>query len=585
MRAGGGLIHRLPIGDRLGAPAKTRPNAPTRVRGLKRTVLGARCGVPSRLWRVWPRSVVDLDTGGPVRADHAKYSGAKTMNVSNRNRAFRASRPQRQATTDKAKRSWGSTHHRPACGRVLCVIALVLVTASAWAQPGSVDASFNADDTPGKVIFGDALDHQIVLDMAVDSQGRIVVAYASLLGTVRGPFIFVDGLYIRRHLPSGALDLTFGVAGVVSAQLNWSFFGDDVALALGASDEIFVGFSSEETPPPIEVRGPTNIGFAVEKFSAAGIWERSNYVQFDLAPNASEQLSNMVRCGSSLILVGGAHNGTHLDAAVAKLSTESLDLDSGFSGDGKVTFGIDLGSDKSDLPSSAACFGSSIYIAGGAAQSNDAVSGFLALLDGDGNLVPTFDDDGVKLFSAPNIDWDSPARGVPLPSPETWFNDLLIDLNGLIWLAGDAKTPEGDYDAVLLVTDASGDEVTTIGTDGWNGFGTKTGATNEDDRFTHVLETSATQRTFVGISSGSSPLVARLLAPDGRLDSSFAGGGLTQLSTLGFADVYDAVHDAIGRLLIGGEGVSSAQSDGQFARLRNNEIFLDGFESGNTNAW
>ena len=173
------------------------------------------------------------------------------------------------------------------------------------------------------------------------------------------------------------------------------------------------------------------------------------------------------------------------------------------------------------------------------------------------------------------------------PAAETWFLDLLVDLNGILWAVGGASTPNPDNDAVVAVVDGSGTLLDSVGVDGWLGFGFSAGTVDTNDSFFAAFATSATQRTFIGWNGSSvdRPFAVRVDAGNGSVDPGFGSGGIATWASTGFFDVFDATQDRLGRLILGGALDGSGESQALIARYRNDEIFADGFERGDTGGW
>lgn len=235
-----------------------------------------------------------------------------------------------------------------------------------YRRDGALDGSFSGNGKARTDLGGNDRAH----DVAVDSQGRIVVAGFSRLGGGD------NGAVIARYLPDGSLDLSFGQEGTVASGfgIHIAIDSQDRILATGGLDGGFgvIRLQADGAPDPTFGSG----GIVRTSFPAAA------------APScvAVDSQGRIVLAGVTL----SARGPRSFDFALARYLPDGT-LDRGFSGDGRSITDFR----KSARLNAAAIDSRDRVVVAGNAHTGKGIQFALARYRRDGGLDPSFGPNGV----------------------------------------------------------------------------------------------------------------------------------------------------------------------------------------------
>jgi uncharacterized delta-60 repeat protein len=188
---------------------------------------------------------------------------------------------------------------------------------------GSLDTSF---DTDGKVTTAIGASNDYVNSIALQSDGKIVVAGYSVNG---GNYDFT----VVRYNTNGSLDTSFSEDGIVTT-------------AIGASDDIIRSVALQ-SDGKIVVAGYSDNGgtydFAVARYNTNGSLDTSfsgdGIVTTAIGASDDVVFSIALQSDGKIVVAGYSYNGGTYDFAVVRYNTNGS-LDTSFDTDGKVTTAI-----------------------------------------------------------------------------------------------------------------------------------------------------------------------------------------------------------------------------------------------------
>jgi len=298
---------------------------------------------------------------------------------------------------------------------------------------GSLDTTFDGD---GKVTTDFGASHDIISDMAFQSDGKIVVAGYSL-GVPDWDFA------LARYNTDGSLDTTFDGDGKVTTDIGGS---DDVAtgMAIQTNGKIVVaGYSSQGG----------SFDFALARYSTNGsldtTFDGDGEVTTDFGPADDAAMDMAIQSDGKIVAAGYSYVGAQRDFALARFNIDGS-LDTTFDGDGEVTTAIGSGDDVAN--SVAIQANGRIVVAGRTGAGGSLLDYALARYNTDGSLDTTFDGDG-KVTTDFDSDADS-AQGVA------------IQPNGKIVTAGYSYVGHAEYDFSLARYNTNGSLDTSFDGDG-----------------------------------------------------------------------------------------------------------------------
>jgi uncharacterized delta-60 repeat protein len=287
---------------------------------------------------------------------------------------------------------------------------------------GSLDSSFSSD---GKVTtdFGGFSDNGISVAMQMD--GKIVVAGRSSNGN---NYDFA----VARYNTDGSLDTNFDNDGKVTTAVGSS---DDYgsAVAIQADGKIVVaGYAV----------GTLNYDFAAVRYNTNGSLDNSfntdGKVTTDIAGAINYSSSIVIQPDNKILLAGSTYGGIGVDFAVIRYDSTGS-LDNTFDADGIVT--TDIGNSGDDVFALAIQNDWKI-VAVGVSNSGNTDDFAVVRYNSNGSLDNTFDTDGKVTTNIGNLSED---RGL----------SVAIQSDGKILVAGDTETNNPDFAVVSYNTNGS----------------------------------------------------------------------------------------------------------------------------------
>ncbi len=324
---------------------------------------------------------------------------------------------------------------------LVVLAALFAGDASVQAQTapstGALDASFDADGKVTTAIGPGS--SSLAFAMALQPDGKIVVA---------GGFNVASGgsqdyeFALARYNSNGSLDTAFDADGKVTTTFSASNdFAEGVAVQ---SDGKIVAAG-------VASNGSDN-DFALARYNANGSLDTSfsadGKVLTAFSANNDGAKAVAVQSDGKIVVVGGGHNGSDNDFALARYNANGS-LDTSFSADGKVltdfSGGHDVAQDVVVLP------GGKIVVAG--QSHNGSVTVFaLARYNANGSLDTSFDTDG-KVTTI-------------IDSGENNGMAVAVQSDGKIVVAGRVFQGSGNNDIALARYNANGSLDTSFDADG-----------------------------------------------------------------------------------------------------------------------
>jgi uncharacterized delta-60 repeat protein len=389
--------------------------------------------------------------------------------------------------------------------------------------------------------------NDLLADVAIQADGKIVAVGTADRSSTAHAFA------VMRFNANGTLDTSFGNLG-----RQFISFGSGDARASAVAIDRFGRIVVAGTADPFG-----DDDFAVARLTPNGQLDKSfdgdgrRTVGVDIHGDPGEdQATDVAIDAQGRIVLGGFaefetnfFSGTDYDFAVVRLNANGS-LDTSFDGDGKRTFGFDIGdgggSADTDIARSLAIDNvGRIVIAGSAAigsEFNTVMA--VARLTPSGKLDTTFSGDGKQTVAF-----------VFGHASHEEANGVVIDPLGRIVLAGDAN---GDMGVARLLANGSldtsfdGDGKQTVAFDRGGGFHDVAYALAIDPLGRIVLVGSAERNN----NHDYDMAVARLTA-NGTIDSTFGVSGKTTISFAGGlrgnSSLATAVAiDAQGRIVVGG---------------------------------
>ncbi|MEI9911790.1 MAG: T9SS type A sorting domain-containing protein [Bacteroidota bacterium] len=282
---------------------------------------------------------------------------------------------------------------------------------------GSLDNSFDGD---GKLTTDISSSDDKVHSIAIQSDGKIVVAGTSLTGNS------YDFALVRYHA-NGSLDNSFDGDGKLTTYLSLS---DDIAtsIIIQSDGKIVVAGNSYNG---------NDRDFALVRYNTDGSLDNSfdedGKLLTDFGSSSSERATSIaIQSDGKIIVAGYSYNNvSNYDFALARYNTDGS-LDNSFDGDGKLT--TDINSFYDQVSSIALQSDGKIVVAGSAYDGTNDNNFALARYNTNGSLDNSFDGDG-KLTT-------NMGSSVGVAS-------IAIQNNGKIIVAGENRNNNGDGDFAL----------------------------------------------------------------------------------------------------------------------------------------
>jgi uncharacterized delta-60 repeat protein len=415
--------------------------------------------------------------------------------------------------------------------------------------------------------------------LAVQPDGRILAV--GLAGGAAGD----TELAAARLLPDGSLDAGFGVGGRVVIEFDAGGEFSDAATGVVIQPDggivLCGGTLVDDLQGDVAVARLTPAGALDPAFGTSGrvvFGTELGGPLYDLVFDCAVDPMGRIVVAGLVIL-----STTNADFLVARLLADGA-LDPTFDTDGVTTVPFDLGGTGVDAARALAIQPDGRIILAGLAE--DAVPDYevaLARLLVDGSLDPTFGAGGrvtVALDLGGNL-WDE-------------ATDVGLAPDGRIVVAGKVAGANGwDFLAARFLADGTLDP--SFGGDGWATAGFDLGGDLHDEGWALALQSDGKAVVVGGVEtdlpagSQDRDFGAVRFNGDGSLDLGFGVSGRTVVasgpdpSITGYAEAAALQPD--GRIVLGNESTDGENTDFLLARLNNDAIFADGFESGETSAW
>ena len=187
---------------------------------------------------------------------------------------------------------------------------------------GSLDTSFDND---GKVTTAIGTLNDIAYSMAIQSDGKIVIAGSSAIGND-------FHIAVVRYNTNGSLDSTFDSDGIAITAVGSS----DVALSLAIQSDgkiVIAGYCYNNFKPEIVVVRYNNNGSLDNSFDNDGKVTTAVGALNDVASSIA------IQSDGKIVVAGNSYNGNDNDFAVVRYTVNGS-LDGSFDNDGKLTTAI-----------------------------------------------------------------------------------------------------------------------------------------------------------------------------------------------------------------------------------------------------
>jgi uncharacterized delta-60 repeat protein/uncharacterized repeat protein (TIGR01451 family) len=403
---------------------------------------------------------------------------------------------------------------------------------------GALDSTFG---NFGRVTTDLHANTDVANAVAIDSQGRIVVAGSSLFG---GDTDFA----VARYLSNGKLDTTFNGSGFRTIDVAGNGHNDAATgVAIDSQGRIVLGGWAFNG---------TNDDFAAVRLNANGTLDSS----FNGTGQVKTTISGEARANAVAIdgldrpiLAGFAHIGGDDDFALVRYTSLGA-LDATFDSDGRKTYDV-AGNGHDDHANGVALDSQGRIVAGGFAFNGTDNDFAVARFKADGTIDTSFNSGSGQVKT--NIAADDVGRGVAIDTLDR------IVLAGYSFLGGDYDfevaryTSAGVLDASFGFGGTVRDNITT----GQNDFGTS-------------VAIDAAGNILVGgysfVPNDDDFAVARFRS-NGTLDTTFGTNGNTTINFTGNDFANGVAVDSIGRAVLVGQN-GAANIDFALTRVTGNQV-------------
>ena len=342
----------------------------------------------------------------------------------------------------------------------------------------------------------------------------------------------------------GALDLTFGINGIVTTSIDTNS-ANGYSVAIQTDGKIVMVGNS----------GPTiNRDFAIVRYNTNGTLDNSfgnnGIVTTDIGAESDEAYDVAIQSDGKILVVGHSKFGQYNDFSAVRYNTDGS-LDSTFSNDGKVS--TSLGT--YDYAYSVVIQNDGKIILGG--TSYDAFTNqFFALVryNSDGSLDSTFDNDG-KVTTLYNIYGDG-------------ANNLTIQTDGKIVVVGMSRNSLNS-DLAVLRYNSNGSLDPTFDFDG---IATTSFSDGNDGALSVAIQNDGKILVAGASSIGNNNFnfaMARYNT-NGSLDLTFNNDGIVTTPIGNSANGYSVALQSDGKIILGGFSSSVNNSDFTLARYNTN---------------
>ncbi len=397
---------------------------------------------------------------------------------------------------------------------------------------GTLDTGFSTD---GKQTTGIGLNDDVGYAVAVDGNGRIIVAGSASNGSN-------DDFAVVRYTANGALDKNFSTSG---KKTFWFGSGNDSAQAValdGDGNIVVAGYGKDSTPD-----------FAVARLTSTGVldtdFDSDGQVLTNIGPAGDFGRAVAVQTDGKIVVAGHRYttSGNKHDFALVRYNTDGS-LDTGFSGDGKQITVMSSGENRAQ----AVALSGGKIVAAGYARNALEVGAALARYNTDGSLDTGFDSDG---------------KATTLDSREDEARAVALQADGKIVIAGSSHNGSNDDFAVVRY-DADGELDTDFGEDGWTT--TEVGSAGDFGRAVAVQPDGKIVVAGNSYNGSNQDVAVVRYDAGGDLDTGFGTGGKVTTAIGSGNDYGRAVAlQSDGKIVVAGES-DSGSGNWDIAVLRYN---------------
>lgn len=412
---------------------------------------------------------------------------------------------------------------RGTSARLVAIVLLLPIASAAQAAPGGIDRTFSGD---GRVITSlSSLDHTSEVAF---HRGRTVV-----VGQTLGPR--GEDIAVLRYTAAGALDRTFSGDGVALVS-NTSL--DTAGAVIMQGDKILVGGGAHPA-----TRGP----FLLARLNPNGSPDRtfSGDGKATLAVGSAGEIRAIALQGDRIVVAGHRRErplgdfqpGNASDVVVARFNSDGS-LDTTFGTGGRTI----VSQSDHEFVEGVAVMADGRIVVGGQAILGSGTDYVAMRFTADGQLDPTFSDDGIATIDA---------------GPNDFAQALHVRADGRVIVAGMTSVTARRSHARIVQWTADGVADTTFG-------GTGVVTTPAVDQFSDLVEYPDGRILAVGRAkrSGQFDMAVARYRTDGALDPTFSGDGIAHVE-FGQEDMAVAAAFAQpGRLVLAGEVIPRGAARG-----------------------
>jgi uncharacterized delta-60 repeat protein len=372
---------------------------------------------------------------------------------------------------------------------------------------------------------------------------------------------------VARVNPDGSLDTSFGGDGFATID----FGGIDIAYGLTIAPDgklVVVGATTDLSLPG------GHLDWVVARLETDGdldsTFSGDGKLALDVQSTGDEEADDVAVQADGKILVGGSGNdpgtASQFDLTVARFTTGGS-LDPSFSGDGVAHAASPLPTGGAFGTSMAVSPGDGKILVGGFAFTNPSSAAMIvARFDpANGALDTSFDGDGIALAD------------IGAPGTNDYVRGLAVEEDGDVVAAGGTAPPAmGPTDTDIAVVRFEGSDGSLD-----SGFGTG-GAFTADlggDEGARAVAIQPDGR-IVAVGSSEADLTAIRLTSGGALDSSFSGDGVVITAVGDFSLGNDLGFTSDGSIMVGGESSSGGPGDMALVKLGYEVVDTDADDDG-----
>lgn len=410
---------------------------------------------------------------------------------------------------------------------------------------GSLDSQFGSG---GKVSTPIGGNDESAGSIAIQPDGRIVLAGQTTVNSDDTNFALV------RYKSDGNLDLTFGIDGKVSTAV--ALQDSAASVAIQPDGKIIAAGSAASLA--------TSSVFAVVRYNPNGFIDQN--FGFKVAGRTNTVVRGVIdeanavcfQTDGKIVSAGRSRISNRYAFSLVRQNSDGT-LDTTFGINGTLTTKIGVGDTDSEARAVAVQMDGKIIAAGRIYDANNTQQSLyyfaLARYNTDGSLDMSFDEDGIKIITAPNEDNQAYA--------------LAVQQDGKIVVAGYADTIPGggaayDISVVRLNPDGSLDST-------FDGDGMLTTNLGGSFNIAYSVKLQADGKIViggVGLRAGVNPDFALVrYNPDGSLDSGFGSNGKVFTDIGGSADeIHSIAIQNDGKIVAAGTALINSQKDFAVAR-------------------